>query len=124
MAQLVFLSSFVCWKRLTGFSALDCWFGRQLEWERWLAGWLLACSLKQKPAGRQEAADLPTSKSRSGADSENKIECKETTSRETGNGFGKEKERKRSCRWIADVLTSSGEVHGVLSIIVDLNRLG
>lgn len=28
------------WKRLTGFTALDCWFERQLEWERWLVGWL------------------------------------------------------------------------------------
>lgn len=57
MAQLgFFLSSFVYWKHLAGVTALDCWFERQLEWERWLVG----CSLIQKPAGHQETAGFPT----------------------------------------------------------------
>lgn len=101
MAQLVFLSSFVYWKHLAGFTALDCWFGRQLEWERWLVvGWLF---LKAKTCWASGGSRFSPSKSRSGADSENKIECKETTSTETGNGFGKEKQRKelQVDRWCA-----------------------
>lgn len=85
------------------------------------AGWLVVPYKNLLDIRRQQVS--PLSESRSGADLENKIECKETTSRETGNRLEKEKER-RSCGWIIDELTSSGEVHGVLSIIVDLNRLG
>lgn len=33
-------------------------------------------------------------------------------------------QERESARGLADVLPSSGEVHGVLGVIVDLNRLG
>lgn len=69
------------------------------------------------------------SKSRFGADSENECEEKETDYKERDWQM-RERERKKrqkergAAGGLADVLASSGEVHGVLGIIVDLNRLG
>lgn len=85
--------------------------------------WLVGCSLKQKPAGRQQAADFPPPRAARVQIQKIRSSVKRRQAQRLATDLGK-KNKERSCRWIADVLTSSGEVHGVLGIIVDLNRLG
>lgn len=94
-----------------------------------LVGWLFLDE-KETNTECRDTADFPTSESRFGTDSESEqSECEETRSYTERQRLANEEENKdrkeeEPAGGLADVLAGSGEVHGVLGVIVDLNRLG